>query len=37
MLTDTAWQESGAEPLGYGMFVLLLIYMLWDTMRAKPE
>ena len=34
---STAWQQSGAEPLGYVMFVLLLIYMLWDTMRAKPE
>ena len=33
----TAWQQSGAEPLGYVMFALLVIYMLWDTMRAKPE
>lgn len=32
------WPETlGGHVLGYGMFVLLLIYMLWDTMRAKPE
>jgi hypothetical protein len=32
------WSEAyGAHVLGYGMFVLLIIYMIWDTMRAKPE
>jgi len=33
----TDWQASGAGTLGYVMFVLLLIYMIWDTMRARPE
>lgn len=33
-----AWQESqSAHVLAYVMFVLLLVYMIWDTMRAKPE
>jgi putative OPT family oligopeptide transporter len=35
---NTAWQETqSAHVLAYAMFVLLLVYMLWDTMRAKPE
>jgi len=37
MQAVTIWQESGAEPLGYIMFIILVTYMLWDTMRAKPE
>lgn len=32
------WPETvGAHILAYVMFVLLLVYMIWDTMRAKPE
>jgi uncharacterized oligopeptide transporter (OPT) family protein len=35
---NTGWQETySAHVLGYVMFVLILIYMVWDTMRAKPE
>jgi putative OPT family oligopeptide transporter len=37
MQTDTVWQATNAEPIGIVMFVLLIVYMLWDTMRAKPE
>ena len=37
-LMNLEWPESlGAHVLGYVMFVLLVLYMLWDTMRAKPE
>jgi hypothetical protein len=37
-LLDTVWQETqSAHVLAYVMFVLLVVYMLWDTMRAKPE
>ncbi len=37
-LLNGEWQEAlGAHILGYVMFVLLLIYMVWDTMRAKAE
>ncbi len=33
-----AWAESkGGEILGLGMFGLLFLYALWDSMRAKPE
>jgi len=32
------WPETlAAHLLGYVMFVLLVTYMIWDTMRAKPE
>jgi len=35
---NTAWQETAsAHILAYVMFFLLLVYMLWDTLRAKPE
>jgi putative OPT family oligopeptide transporter len=35
---STAWAESiNAEMLGIGMFILLFVYMLVDTMRAKEE
>ncbi|HTY37638.1 MAG TPA: oligopeptide transporter, OPT family [Bacteroidota bacterium] len=37
-LLNVDWPETlGGHVLGYGMFVLLVAYMLWDTMRAKPE
>lgn len=37
-LLSAEWQGTFiAHVLGYVMFVLLLIYMVWDTMRAKPE
>ncbi|MBM4161688.1 MAG: oligopeptide transporter, OPT family [Ignavibacteria bacterium] len=32
------WQETlSAQFLGYVVFLLLLVYMIWDSMRAKPE
>jgi putative OPT family oligopeptide transporter len=37
-LLNLEWPETlGAHVLGYVMFVLLVSYMIWDTMRAKPE
>ena len=37
-LLNIEWPETlGAHVLGYVMFVLLVSYMIWDTMRAKPE
>jgi putative OPT family oligopeptide transporter len=37
-LTITGWAESNAGELtGLGAFILLFIYMVYDTMRAKPE
>ena len=37
-LQNPIWQEGlSAHILGYVMFILLLTYMVWDTMRAKPE
>lgn len=33
---NTAWAESrGAELTGLGMFILLIAYSVWDSMRAK--
>ena len=35
---DTAWADShNAEVLGLVMFLLLVAYALWDSMRAKEE
>jgi putative OPT family oligopeptide transporter len=35
---DSAWAESAsAEILGLGMFLLLAIYILWDSMRATED
>lgn len=37
-MLNVEWPETfGGHVLGYVMFVLLIIYMIWDTMRAKPE
>jgi putative OPT family oligopeptide transporter len=37
-LYNTVWAESrGGEIVGLGMFGLLFLYALWDSMRAKPE
>lgn len=37
-MLNLEWPETlGAHILGYVMFVLLVSYMIWDTMRAKPE
>jgi putative OPT family oligopeptide transporter len=37
-MLNVEWSEAlGAHVVGYVMFVLLLVYMIWDTMRAKPE
>ena len=37
-LMNTAWSETnGAEILGIVMFVLLVSYLIWDSMRAKEE
>ncbi|HLP16350.1 MAG TPA: hypothetical protein VK470_08845, partial [Bacteroidota bacterium] len=34
----TAWAESkNGELTGLVMFILLFVYALWDTMRAKEE
>jgi len=35
---NTEWPETiDAQVLGYGVYALLLVYMAWDSMRAKPE
>ncbi len=37
-LLNTEWPETlYAHILGYVMFVLLVSYMIWDALRAKPE
>ncbi|MBU0558635.1 MAG: oligopeptide transporter, OPT family [Bacteroidetes bacterium] len=37
-LVNTEWMESHpAEMLAIAMFILVAIYMIWDTMRAKKE
>jgi hypothetical protein len=37
-MLNVEWSEAfGAHVLGYVMFVLLIIYMIWDSMHAKPE
>lgn len=37
-MLNIEWPETiGAHMLAYVMYVLLLVYMVWDTMRAKPE
>jgi putative OPT family oligopeptide transporter len=34
----TDWPGSiNAQILGYGLYALLLVYMAWDSMRAKPR
>jgi putative OPT family oligopeptide transporter len=35
---NTEWPGTiNAQILGYGLYALLLVYMVWDSMRAKPE
>jgi hypothetical protein len=35
---DAEWFEShSAELIGLIMFALLCVYMIWDSMRGKPE
>jgi hypothetical protein len=37
-LEISGWAETpGAELVGLGAFILLFVYMVVDTMRAKPE
>lgn len=37
-LLNSVWQDSrGAEVIGVAMFLLLVSYLVWDSMRAKEE
>ena len=37
-LLRTEWMESnGAELLALGMYIIIIIYLAWDSMRAKAE
>jgi len=37
-LLNTEWMESnGGEILALGMYLLIIFYLAWDSLRAKKE